>query len=56
MDSCDRNHWQKKIANWIDQNPEDFCNEEMMRNYQRNKVLIDLERFETIEGGDFRTV
>ena len=33
----------KKIANWIDQNPEDFCNEEMFRNYQRNKVLIDLE-------------
>ena len=24
-------------------NPEDFCSEEMMRNYQRNKTLIDLE-------------
>jgi hypothetical protein len=33
----------KKIANWIDQNPEDFCNEEMFRNYQRNRTLIDLE-------------
>ena len=33
----------KKIENWIDQDPQDFCNEEMMRNYQRNKTLIDLE-------------
>jgi len=33
----------KKIESWIDQDPQDFCNEEMMRNYQRNKTLIDLE-------------
>jgi len=33
----------KKIENWIDQDPQDFCNEEMMRNYQRNTTLIDLE-------------
>jgi len=33
----------KKIDSWIDQDPQDFCNEEMMRNYQRNKTLIDLE-------------
>jgi len=33
----------KKIENWVDQNPEDFCTEEMMRNYQRNKTLIDLD-------------
>jgi len=33
----------KKLENWITMNPEDFCSEEMMRNYQRNKTLIDLE-------------
>ena len=33
----------KKLATWIDLDPEDFCNEEMLRNYQRNKTLIDLE-------------
>ena len=25
------------------QEPEDFCNAEQLRNYQRNKTLIDLE-------------
>ena len=33
----------KKIADWIESNPEDVFTEEMMRNYQRNKTLIDLE-------------
>jgi 5'-3' exonuclease len=33
----------KKIAGWIEHEPEDVFNEEMMRNYQRNKTLIDLE-------------
>jgi hypothetical protein len=33
----------KKIAGWIESNPEDVFTEEMMRNYQRNKTLIDLE-------------
>ena len=33
----------KKMATWIDLEPEDFCNEEMLRNYQRNRTLIDLE-------------
>ena len=33
----------KKISVWVDLKPEDFCTEEMMRNYQRNKTLIDLE-------------
>ena len=33
----------KKIENWIGLDPEDFCTEEMLRNYQRNKTLIDLE-------------
>jgi hypothetical protein len=33
----------KKISTWVELEPEDFCTEEMMRNYQRNKTLIDLE-------------
>jgi len=33
----------KKLSIWIDLDPEDFCNEEMLRNYQRNRTLIDLE-------------
>ena len=33
----------KKLETWIELDPEDFCSEEMMRNYQRNKTLIDLD-------------
>ncbi len=33
----------KKIESWIDQEPEDFCNEEQLRNYHRNMKLIDLQ-------------
>jgi len=33
----------KKLETWVDLEPEDFCTEEMMRNYQRNKTLIDLD-------------
>jgi len=33
----------KKIETWVDLDPEDFCTEEMLRNYQRNKTLIDLD-------------
>ena len=33
----------KKIETWIDLEPSDFCTEEMLRNYQRNKTLIDLD-------------
>jgi len=33
----------KKLETWVGLEPEDFCSEEMMRNYQRNKTLIDLE-------------
>ena len=33
----------KKISTWVELEPEDYCTEEMMRNYQRNKTLIDLE-------------
>ena len=32
----------RKIETWIDLEPSDYCNEEMMRNYQRNRTLIDL--------------
>ena len=33
----------KKLETWINLEPEDFCTEEMLRNYQRNKTLIDLD-------------
>ena len=33
----------KKIELWINQDPEDFCNEEQLRNYHRNMKLIDLQ-------------
>jgi 5'-3' exonuclease len=31
-----------KIINWLNQEPKDFCNEDMLRNYKRNELLIDL--------------
>jgi hypothetical protein len=33
---------QKKIDMWINQKPEEFCDETMLKNYQRNQLLIDL--------------
>jgi hypothetical protein len=33
----------KKLDGWKHMLPEEFCTEEMMRNYQRNKTLIDLD-------------
>ena len=33
----------KKLETWIGLEPSDYCSDEMMRNYQRNKTLIDLE-------------
>jgi hypothetical protein len=33
-----------KIIKWLNQNPEEFCNEEMLRNYKRNEILIDLNK------------
>jgi hypothetical protein len=33
-----------KIINWMNQEPKDFCNEEMLRNYNRNELLIDLTK------------
>ena len=32
----------RKLETWIELEPEDFCNEEMMRNFHRNRTLIDL--------------
>ena len=33
-----------KIINWLNQEPKEFCNEEMFRNYNRNEMLIDLTK------------
>lgn len=33
----------KKLNSWVDLEPEDFCNEEMLRNYKRNEQLVDLD-------------
>jgi len=33
-----------KIINWLNQEAKDFCNEEMLRNYNRNEMLIDLTK------------
>jgi 5'-3' exonuclease len=33
-----------KIINWMNQEPKEFCNEEMFRNYTRNQTLIDLTK------------
>jgi hypothetical protein len=32
----------KKLETWVTLDPQDFCTEDMLRNYQRNKTLIDL--------------
>ena len=33
-----------KIIGWMNQDPKEFCNEEMFRNYSRNETLIDLTK------------
>ena len=33
-----------KIITWMNQPPEDFCNDDMLRNYKRNEMLIDLSK------------
>jgi 5'-3' exonuclease len=33
-----------KIINWLNQTPEEFCNDEMLRNFKRNEMLIDLTK------------
>ena len=34
----------KKLEGWVDLEPEQFCDEEMLRNYKRNEALVDLEQ------------
>ena len=31
-----------KIINWLNQDPKEFCTDEMLRNFKRNEMLIDL--------------
>jgi hypothetical protein len=39
-----------KVVDWVNQRPEEFCNETMLRNYKRNELLIDLTKIpETIK-------
>ena len=33
-----------KIIGWLNQEPKEFCNEDMLRNFSRNETLIDLTK------------
>jgi len=33
-----------KIIGWMNKNPKEFCNDEMLRNFSRNETLIDLTK------------
>jgi len=35
---------EKKIIGWMNQDPKEFCNDEMFRNFTRNETLIDLTK------------
>jgi hypothetical protein len=35
---------EKKLNIWVSQNPTDFCDERMLRNFRRNESLIDLSK------------
>jgi hypothetical protein len=35
---------ENKIIGWMNQDPKDFCNEDMFRNFSRNEILIDLSK------------
>jgi hypothetical protein len=35
---------ESKIIVWMNQEPKDFCNEDMLRNYSRNELMIDLTK------------
>jgi len=35
---------ESKLINWLNAEPKDFCNESMLRNYNRNELLIDLSK------------
>jgi hypothetical protein len=32
----------KKVDTWVNQKPEEFCDERMLRGYRRNQQLVDL--------------
>ena len=32
-----------KVETWVQQQPEEFCNETTLKNYYRNKTLVDLD-------------
>ena len=34
---------QKKLDVWVHQSPKDFCDKKMLRNWNRNKQVIDLD-------------
>jgi hypothetical protein len=38
---------EKKLNNWLEEEPESFCDEVMLRNYKRNELLIDLSKIPT---------
>jgi hypothetical protein len=38
---------EKKLNTWVEQNPEDFCDATMLKNYRRNESLIDLSKVPT---------
>jgi 5'-3' exonuclease len=33
-----------KIITWLNQDPKEFCTEDMLRNYSRNEIMIDLTK------------
>jgi hypothetical protein len=33
-----------KIIKWLNQDPKEFCNDEMLRNFTRNEMMIDLTK------------
>jgi hypothetical protein len=35
---------ESKIIGWMNQEPKEFCNEDMLRNFSRNETLIDLSK------------
>ena len=38
----------KKLSVWLELDPEEFCEGEMLRNYRRNEMLIDLNKIPTV--------
>jgi len=42
----------KKLDGWVDLEPEQFCDTEMLRNYKRNEALVDLEQVPDVIADD----